>query len=82
MRSEALIPFNIRMNAVAPGLVETEIIDDVDQPVIDRIVEQTPMKRIGQADEIADVVHFLLSEASRFMLGQTVVACGGRVMLP
>ena len=80
--SEALIPLGIRMNAVAPGLIETEIIDDVDQGVIDRIVDQTPMKRIGQADEIADVVHFLLSEASRFMLGQTVVACGGRVMLP
>ena len=80
--SEALIPFNIRMNAVAPGLIETEIIEDVDQAVLDRIIEQTPMKRIGQADEIADVVHFLLSEASRFMLGQTLVACGGRVMLP
>lgn len=80
--SEALIPFNIRMNAVAPGLIATEIIEDVDQPVIDRIVDQTPMKRIGQAEEIADVVHFLLSEASRFMLGQTLVACGGRVMLP
>ena len=80
--SEALIPFNIRMNAVAPGLVETDIIEDVDQATIDRIVEQTPMKRIGQVGEIADVVHFLLSEASRFMLGQTVVACGGRVMLP
>ena len=80
--SEALIPFNIRMNAVAPGLIETEIIDGVDQPTIDRIIDQTPMKRIGQPDEIADVVHFLLSEASRFMLGQTLVACGGRVMLP
>ncbi|MFO0944648.1 MAG: SDR family NAD(P)-dependent oxidoreductase [Planctomycetota bacterium] len=80
--SEALIPFNIRMNAVAPGLIETEIIDGVDQPTIDRIVEQTPMKRIGQADEVADVVHFLLSDASRFMVGQTLVTCGGRVMLP
>lgn len=80
--SEALIPFNVRMNAVAPGLVETEIIEDVDQPTIDRIVDQTPMKRIGQAAEIADVVRFLLSEESRFMLGQTLVACGGRVMLP
>jgi 3-oxoacyl-[acyl-carrier protein] reductase len=80
--SEALISHNIRMNAVAPGLIETEIIDDVDQPTIDRIVEQTPMKRIGQPDEIADVVHFLLSDASRFMVGQTLVACGGRVMLP
>jgi 3-oxoacyl-[acyl-carrier protein] reductase len=80
--SEAFIPHNIRVNAVAPGLIETEIIDDVDQPTIDRIVEQTPMKRIGQPDEIADVVHFLLSDASRFMVGQTLVACGGRVMLP
>lgn len=80
--SEALIPFNIRMNAVAPGLIETEIIDDVDQQTIDRIVDQTPMKRIGQPEEVADVVHYLLSEASRFMLGQTLVTCGGRVMLP
>ncbi len=80
--SEALVPYNIRMNAIAPGLVETEIIEGVDQPTIDRIIEQTPMKRIGQSAEIADVVHFLLSEASRFMLGQTLVACGGRVMLP
>jgi 3-oxoacyl-[acyl-carrier protein] reductase len=80
--AEALIPFNIRINAVAPGLIETEIIDDVDQKVLDHIIDQTPMKRIGQPVEIADVVHFLLSEASRFMIGQTLVACGGRVMLP
>jgi len=80
--ADALIPFNIRMNAVAPGLVETEIIDDVDRPILDRIIDQTPMKRIGQANEIADVVHYLLSEASRFMMGQTLVASGGRVMLP
>ncbi len=80
--SEALIGHNIRVNAVAPGLIETEIIDDVDQEVLDRIIEQTPMKRIGQPDEIADVVHFLLSDASRFMVGQTLVVCGGRVMLP
>ena len=80
--ADALIEHNIRMNAVAPGLVETEIIDDVDQPLIDRLIDQTPMKRIGTADEIADVVHYLLSEASRFMMGQTLVASGGRVMLP
>ena len=80
--SDALIPYNIRMNAVAPGLIETEIIDDVEQQTIDRIVKETPMKRIGTADEIADLVRFLLSEDSRFMMGQTLVASGGRVMLP
>lgn len=80
--SDALIGHNIRVNAVAPGLVETEIIDDVDQPTIDRIVNETPMKRIGQPDDIAELVQFLLSEKSRFMMGQTLVASGGRVMLP
>ncbi len=80
--ADALISYNIRMNAVAPGLIETEIINDVDQKTIDRIVNETPMKRIGTADEIADLVRFLLSEDSRFMMGQTLVASGGRVMLP
>jgi 3-oxoacyl-[acyl-carrier protein] reductase len=80
--AEALAPSNIRVNAVAPGLIDTEILSDVEQATLDRLVEQTPMKRIGQADEIADVVHFLLSDASRFMTGQTLVASGGRVMLP
>ena len=80
--AEALIPYNIRINAVAPGLIDTEILEDVDERTLARLIEETPMKRIGQADEIADVVHFLLSEASRFMMGQTLVASGGRVMLP
>jgi 3-oxoacyl-[acyl-carrier protein] reductase len=80
--AEALVLYNIRINAVAPGLIETEILKDVDDRMLARLIEETPMKRIGQADEIADVVHFLLSEASRFMTGQTLVASGGRVMLP
>jgi 3-oxoacyl-[acyl-carrier protein] reductase len=67
---------------VAPGLIETEIIQDVDPSTLERIVDQTPMGRIGQPVEIADLVHFLLSDASSFMIGQTLVASGGRVMLP
>ena len=80
--SVGLIEHNIRMNGIAPGLVETEIISDVDQETIDRINNEAPMKRIGQPEEIADVVNFLLSEKSRFMMGQILVASGGRVMLP
>jgi 3-oxoacyl-[acyl-carrier protein] reductase len=80
--AESLVPYNIRINAVAPGLIETEILKDVDDRTLARLIEETPMKRIGQADEVADVVYFLLSEASRFMTGQTLVASGGRVMLP
>ena len=78
----ALAEHNIRCNAVAPGLIETEIIDDVDQKTIDKLIEATPLKRIGTADDVADVTLFLLSEQSRFTTGQTIVTSGGRAMLP
>lgn len=76
----ALADCNIRANAVAPGLIETEILDGVEQGALDRIIASTPMQRIGTPDEVADVVLFLLSEQSSFMTGQTLIICGGRVM--
>jgi 3-oxoacyl-[acyl-carrier protein] reductase len=78
----AVAEHNVRVNAVAPGLIDTEIIADVDRRVLDGLIEATPMKRIGQATEIAELVLFLLSERSSFMTGQTLVASGGRVTLP
>ncbi|MCH7988488.1 MAG: SDR family oxidoreductase [Planctomycetes bacterium] len=80
--ADAVAKDNIRVNAIAPGLIETDIIDGVDQQVLDGLVNETPVRRIGQPDEIGDVVVFLLSERSSFMTGQTLVASGGRVMLP
>lgn len=80
--SEALASFNIRINAVAPGLIESDILDGVDQDKLDAIIGATPMQRIGQPDEIANLVHFLASDESSFMTGQTIVASGGRVLLP
>lgn len=80
--AEALAPGNVRVNAVAPGLIDTEIIADVEQSRLDEIVESTPIRRLGQPAEIADTVMFLLSDASSFTTGQTLVASGGRVMLP
>ena len=71
-----------RGNAVAPGLIKTDILTDVDQSVLDGLVEATPMKRIGQPEDIAGVVVFLLGDDSNFMTGQTLVASGGRVTLP
>ncbi len=80
--AEALAADNVRVNAVAPGLIETDILDGVDEGQLSSIVESTPLKRIGRPQDIADVVLFLLSERSAFMTGQTLVASGGRVMLP
>ena len=45
-------------------------------------IDTTPLGRLGQPEEIASVIRFLLSDESSFMTGQTLVACGGRVMLP
>ncbi len=80
--AEAFGPHNIRVNAVAPGLIATEILDDVDQGTLDRLIDATPMGRIGQVEEVAELVLFLLSERSSFTTGQTLVTSGGRVMLP
>ncbi len=79
---EALAKHNVRMNAVAPGLIETEILADVDPIRLDEIVAATPLPRMGTPAEIAEAVYYLLSDASSFMIGQTIVADGGRVMLP
>jgi len=78
----ALAPHNVRVNAVAPGLIETEILDGVDPATLGRLIDATPMKRIGTPEEVADLVFFLLSDESRFTTGQTIVTDGGRVMRP
>lgn len=79
--AEALGPA-VRVNCVSPGLTETEMVHVLSDEQIGRIAAETPLGRIAQPAEIADVICFLLSEQSSFMTGQTVSACGGRVMLP
>jgi 3-oxoacyl-[acyl-carrier protein] reductase len=80
--AEAWAGHNIRVNAIAPGLIETEMIGVAEPRLIDKLVAETPMGRIGRPEDVASVVAFLLSEDSSFMTGQTLVVCGGRVMLP
>ncbi|MFC3694086.1 SDR family NAD(P)-dependent oxidoreductase [Chenggangzhangella methanolivorans] len=73
-------PRNIRVNSLNPGAVETEgthtagvIGSDLEK----QMVAQTPLGRIGQPDDIADVAVFLASDASRWVTGQTINASGG-----
>lgn len=80
--AEAIAKHNVRVNAVAPGLVDTDILDSVDEKTLQKIVDATPIPRMGQPEEIAELVLFLLSERSSFTTGQTVAASGGRVLLP
>lgn len=68
----------VRVNCVAPGLTDTDIARAAPEEALDAILAVTPMGRMANPAEIASVVSFLLSDASSFITGQTIVACGGR----
>ena len=80
--AQAWARHNIRLNCLCPGLTETEMAHTLSPEVHRTIVAATPIGRIGTPEELASVARFLLSEESSYMTGQTIVASGGRVMLP
>lgn len=69
----------IRVNAVAPGATETPMTAWIDQPTRDGLAEATPLGRIAQPDDIADIIVYLASHESRWVNGQTLLADGGLV---
>ena len=73
---------SIRINAVAPGLIETDMIADMDPTLKQRLIDETPITRLGRPEEIAEMTLFLLSDRASFTTGQTLVASGGRVTVP
>ncbi len=72
---------NITVNAVAPGYVQTEQTADLPQELIDYILELTPMKRPGTAEEIANAVAFLASEEASYVSGQVLGVDGGMMSM-
>jgi NAD(P)-dependent dehydrogenase (short-subunit alcohol dehydrogenase family) len=74
----------IRINSIAPGLVETKFAGALlqNKDAVERIEAQTPVRRIGQPDDIAGLALFLASDASNFITGQTIVADGGQRLRP
>jgi NAD(P)-dependent dehydrogenase (short-subunit alcohol dehydrogenase family) len=67
-------PLGVRVNAIAPGEVETAILS----PGTDKIVEQLPMRRLGQTKEVADAIWFLCSEQSSYISGTEIQINGGQ----
>lgn len=70
----------LTVNTVAPGLVETEMIQHVPDRVMEKLKTEIPMRRLGRPEEIARVVHFLCEDASSYITGQIWSVNGGMEM--
>ncbi len=68
---------NIRCNAIAPGFIETEMTEELNEGAIEEWTKNIPMKRGGQATEVADVCLFLGSDMSSYVTGQVISVNGG-----
>ena len=71
---------NIRVNAVAPGFIESKMTEVLPDDVKQKMLDQIPMSRLGQPGDIARAVLFLASDASSYITGQTLTISGGMVM--
>ncbi len=69
---------DVRVNAVAPGLIATEMSVAIPEEIRDKMVAAIPLERMGTPDEIADTVWFLMSPISSYITGHVVVVGGGR----
>lgn len=81
-KSTALITseLGIRVNAICPGAVDTPMTAGWDKKKINTIINNTPLKRIAAPEEIAAIVHWLLSEEASYMTGSIINATGGQYL--
>ncbi len=70
----------IRVNCIAPGVIETDMNKELDAQTIAELVDEIPLKRLGTAEEIAKIALFLASEDSSYLNGITIGANGGMVI--
>lgn len=74
-------PTGIRVNAVAPGVIDTDMVRVLGKETLDGLAAATPLNRLGRPEDIADTVAFLASDAASFITGQIIAADGGFINL-
>lgn len=78
--ARSLAPYGITVNAVAPAAVRTPEMDNVPAEKLEKMVQTIPLGRVGEAEEVADLVSYLTSENGGFVTGATFDINGGRLM--
>ncbi|MGF6773549.1 3-oxoacyl-[acyl-carrier protein] reductase [Paraburkholderia sp. GAS199] len=78
--SRELGPKGIRVNAVAPGFIDTPILSTVPQDVLAKMREQVPLRRLGQPEEVANVYAFLASDEASYINGAVIEVSGGMTL--
>jgi 3-oxoacyl-[acyl-carrier protein] reductase len=73
-------PKGIRVNAVAPGFIDTPILSTIPDEVLTRMREQVPLRRLGKPEEIANIYAFLASDDASYINGAVIEASGGMTL--
>ena len=75
--AKELGPSNITVNAICPGLINTKMNKNLSTETINEILEETPLKKIGTPEDVANLVEFLCSDKANFITGQIITIDGG-----
>ncbi len=75
--AQELAPTNIRVNCVAPGVIDTDMVQVLGRETLDQLASVTPLGRLGRPEDIAQAVAFLASDSASFITGQVICADGG-----
>lgn len=72
--------YNINVNAIAPGLIKTSMIDDLPEEIVNKAKEETLLGRLGEPEDVAELVYFLVSDKSKHITGEVIKIDGGQYL--